>query len=65
MISALRTGSPAYRIGVVVEGGRVIMLIMSLATCCRKSSSFISGNSTIVGKKVTVSQSLIVLVLGK
>ena len=64
MISALRTGSPACKLG-VVEGERVRMVIMSLAACRRKSSSFVLGNGTVVGKKVTVSRSLIVLVLGK
>ena len=49
----------------MVECGRVKMVIMSLVACRTKSSSFISGNSTVVGKKVTVSQSLIVLILGK
>ena len=53
------------KLGVVVEGGRVRMVIMSLAACYRKSSSFISGNNTVVGKKVAVSQSLIFLVLDK
>ena len=47
----------------MVEGGRVRMVNMSLAACYRKSSSFISGNNTVVGKKVAVSQSLIDLVL--
>ena len=62
---ALRTGSLACKLGVVVEGGKVRMVIISLAACLRKSSNFISGKCTVVGGKVTVSQSLIVLVIGK
>ena len=65
VMSALRTGSPACKIGVVVDGGCVSMVIISLAACLRKSFNFIAGNGIVVGKKVTVSQSLMVRVLGK
>ena len=63
--NALRTGSPASRLGVVVDGGLVNNVIISVAACVRKSTSVIFGNGTDTGKKVTVSQSLTVFVLGK
>ena len=63
--SALRTGSSASKLGVVVDSGKVRMVIISLTTCRRKLPNFISGNGTVVGKKVTVTQSLIVLIRGK
>ena len=64
MRSALRTGSPACKVGVVGDCGCVRMVIISLAACRRKSSNLISGNGIVLGKKVTVSQSLTVRVLG-
>ena len=56
VLSVLRTGYPACKLGVVDDGGRVRIVIISLSACLKKSSSFISGNGTVVGKKVTVSQ---------
>ena len=38
---ALRTGSPASKLGVVVDGGCVRIVIMSVAACLRKSTNFI------------------------
>ena len=59
------TGSPASNFCVVVDGGNVIIVIISVAVWRKKSVNLISGNGTLVGKNVTVSQSLGVLVLGK
>ena len=42
--SALRTGSLAYKVGTIVEGGCVSNVKMSDAACLRKSLSFTSGN---------------------
>ena len=63
--SAFRTGSPASRLGVVADGGFVKSVIMSVAACFKKFVSLIYGNGTVVGKNVTVSQSLTSLVRGK
>ena len=62
---AFLTGSPAARLGVVVEGGEVSIVIMSAADWRRKSSILIAGKGICFGKKVTVSQSRGVLVRGK
>ena len=62
---AFLTGSPAARLGVVVDGGCVRMDMMSPAACLRWSVKFTVGKGIVVGKKVTVSQSLEVLVRGK
>ena len=37
---ALRTGSPASKLGVVVDGGFVRIVIISVAACFRKSTNF-------------------------
>ena len=37
--NAFLTGSPACNVGVVVDGGLVRMVIMSVAACLRKSTS--------------------------
>ena len=63
--SAFHTGSPAAKLGVVVDGGCDKMVIMSPAACTKKSYNLISGNGKTVGKNVTVSQSLSALVRGK
>ena len=63
--SAFRIGFPASRLGVVVDGGFVKSVIMSVAAYLEKSVSLISGNGTVVGKNVTVSQSLTSFVRGK
>ena len=63
--SALRTGSPACKVGVVVEGGQASIVMISVAACLKKSSSLTSGKGTVVGKNVTVSHILTVLVRGK
>ena len=47
---ALRTGSPASELGVVVDGGFVRMVMISVAACLRKSTSLTCGNGTLVGK---------------
>ena len=60
--SALRTGSPAFNVGVVVEGISVSIVMISCADCRRKSSGLTLGKGTNFGKKVTVSQSLTVFV---
>ena len=59
------TGSPAGRLGVVVDGGCVRIDMMSPAACLGWSVTFTVGKGIVVGKKVTVSQSLEVLVCGK
>ena len=63
--SALRTGYPASNVGFVVEGGSVRIVMISYAACHRKFSSLTLGRGTDFGKKVTVSQSMIVIVCGK
>ena len=37
---ALRTGSPASKLGVVVDGGFVRIVMISVAACFRKSTNF-------------------------
>ena len=37
--NALRIGSPACKEGVVVDGGFAKMVIISVAACCKKSTS--------------------------
>ena len=63
--SAFRTGSPADRLGVVVEGGFVKMSTMSVAAWCRKSRVLMCGKGVACGKKFTVSQSRVERVFGK
>ena len=65
MRSALRTGSPACKLGVVVDGGAVRIVMISSAARFRKSASFTCGNGTLVGKNVTVSHVLTCFVQGK
>ena len=55
---ALRVGSPASKLGDVVEGGTVRMVIISVAACLKKSSKPTFGIGISLGKKVTVSTSL-------
>ena len=38
--NALRTGSPASKLGVVVDGGFVNIVMISVAACFRKSTNF-------------------------
>ena len=64
-MSALRTGSPACHESDVVEGGCAKILIISSAACRKKLSNSTLGKGVVVGKKVTVSQYLTILVLGK
>ena len=65
VVKALRTESPACKLGVVVDGGSGRIEMISLAAWRRKSSSFTSGNGMLDGKNVTVSQSRVMLVRGK
>ena len=65
MTKALRTGLPAYKIGIVVDGELANNVIISVAACFRKSTSVIFGKGIDTGKKVTVSKSLTVFVLRK
>ena len=58
-------GSPAYKLGAVVEGGSVKIIIMSFSACLKKSSFFTFGKGVDVVKKVTVSTCRSILVLGK
>ena len=60
--NALQIGSPVCKEGVVVDGGCVKMVIMSVAACCKKSTSCISENVTFLGRKVTVSHILLRIV---
>ena len=53
----LRTGSPACKLGVVVDSRSVRMEIILLASCRRIFWSLISGKGMVVGENVTVSQS--------
>ena len=41
------------------------MVTMSVAACFKKSTNLISGKATFLGRKVTVSQILVLLDLGK
>ena len=63
--SAFLTESLAARLGVIVDDGRVSILMMFPAACFRRSVNFTSGNGVDVGKNMTVSQSLDVLVREK
>ena len=63
--SALRTVSSAYNVVVIVEGGSLRIMIISCASCRRKSSSLTLRKGTNFGKKVTVLQSLTIFVCGK
>ena len=63
--STFLTGSPASKLDVVVDGGNVNIVIISVAAWRKKSTNLISGNGTLVKKNVTMLQSLVVLVLGK
>ena len=62
--NAFFTGSPAARLGVVVDGVRVRLLMMFPSACFRWSISLTSGNGVNVRKNGTVSQSLSDLVRG-
>ena len=42
---ALQIGSPACKEGVVVEGGCVKIVTMSVAACFKKLTNLISGNA--------------------
>ena len=44
------TLDPAYRLGVVVEGGLVKSVMISVTTCFKKSSNFTQGNGIVKGK---------------
>ena len=46
---------PASRLGVVVVGGAVSILMISSAVCLMKSSVLTLGNEITLGEKVTVS----------
>ena len=48
--SVFLTGFPASKLSVVVDGGNVNIVIISGAAWRKKSSNFISGNGTLVGK---------------
>ena len=63
--NAFRTGSPASKLGEVVDGGCVRRVMISVAACFKKSTSLTCGNGTFVGKNVTVSQALTCFVRGK
>ena len=65
VMSTLRTGPPSYNDGDVFEGGCVKILIMSSADYRKESSNLTQGKGIIVRKRVTVSKSLTILVLGK
>ena len=62
---ALQTESPASNVVVVLEGVSVRIVVISCASCHRKSSSLTLGKGTNFGKKVTVLQYLTVFVRGK
>ena len=61
----LLTGPPASKLGVVVDGEFVKMVMISVAACYRKSTSLTFGNGTLVGKNITVSHVLSYFVRGK
>ena len=48
--SAFLTGSPASKLGVVVDGSNVNIVIISKAAWRKKSVNLISGNGTLVEK---------------
>ena len=60
--NAFLIGSPATRLGVVVDSVRVSILMMFSAACFKCSVSLTSGNGVDVEKNVNVSKSLGVLV---
>ena len=59
---SLCVGSPASKLGVVIEGGTIRMVIISVAICLKNSSKPTFGIGISIGKKVTVSTSLTNLV---
>ena len=56
---AMRAGYPASKLGIVVEGGAVRMVVIFVATCLKKSSKSTFRLGVSPGKKATVSTSLI------
>ena len=58
-------GSPTYKLGVVIEGGAIKIIIMSVAACLKKSSIFTFEKVTLFVKKFTLSTYLSSFVLGK
>ena len=63
--SVLYNGSPAAKLGFVVVVVGVKMVIMSPASCTKKTFNLILGNGVTVEKNVTVSQPLSTHVCGK
>ena len=61
---ALRVRSPVSKLGVVIEVGAVRMVIMSVATCLKKSSKPIFGIGISLGKKLLCPHSLPILLAG-
>ena len=62
---ALQIGLPVCKEGVVVEGGCVKIVTMSVAACFKKSTNLMSGKLTFLGRKVMVSQILVLCKEGK
>ena len=63
--NALRIGSPACKDGVVLNGGCVKIVTISVVSCCKKLVSWTSGNLTFLGRKVTVAHILVLHDWGK
>ena len=62
---AFYVASPTFNDGVTDDGGCIKMVVISVATCFKKSSSDTLRNSTSFGKNSTVSQFLSSLILRK
>lgn len=62
---AFRVGSPAFSVTVVVEGGAVRRVIISVVDWRRKSEKLTSGHFLCFGGKFTVSTLRSALVFGK
>ena len=62
---AVQMGSPANKLGVVVDGGDVRMSMMSCAAWVRKSFVVTFGKGKTLGKNSTVSQFRVARVRGK
>ena len=62
---ALRVGYPASKLGVVVEGGDVMMVIISVAACLKKSSNPTFGIGISLEKRLLCSHPLPTLLAKK
>ena len=65
MSKALLKGSPACKEGILDDSGCDNIFTISEATCLKKSVRLTCENGIDLGKYITVSQTLVILVLRK